>query len=254
MTSAHSAGRSSRASGNKTVKPPATLAIDVRLTDIIRRTHDVMSFRLEADACYTAGQFMAVHAGSKEKPRRWLSISSSPTEKGYLEFTKKMTGSDFCKELGALRTGDMMHVQLPYGAFVLRPQDTKVAFLSGGIGITPVRSICKCIVDSNLGVDATVVFGNRTVRDIAFRDDFESMMKRYPRLRLIHVLSEPCEELACELGVINARIVRSEIPDFAERRFFLCGPPVMVEALKKMLSGDLGIGAERIVTEQFAGY
>jgi ferredoxin-NADP reductase len=236
------------------MKPQATCALDARIVDIIRRTHNVMSFRLEADACYAAGQFMAVHAGPKEKPRRWLSISSSPTEKGYLEFTKKITESDFCRELGALKKGDLMHVQLPYGAFVLSEQDRKVAFLSGGIGITPVRSICKYIVDSNLGIDAAIVFGNRTVRDIAFRDDFESMMKCYSRLRLIHVLSEPCEQLACEIGVINAMLIRSEIPDFAERRFFLCGPPGMVEALKKTLSVELGVEPGRIVTEQFVGY
>ncbi len=52
-----------------------------------------------------------------------------------------MTGSDFCSSLDALKVGASVHVQFPYGAFVLGEQDTKVAFLSGGIGITPVRSI-----------------------------------------------------------------------------------------------------------------
>jgi glycine betaine catabolism B len=226
------------------------------ITEIIQRTYNVKSFRVDAgrDPAYRAGQFMAVYAGSREKPRRWLSLSSSPTEKGYLEFTKKMTGSDFCRELEKLEVGGQVHVQFPYGAFVLREQDTKVAFLSGGIGITPVRSICKYIVDTNLGIDVRVLLGNRSVRDIVFRDDFESMPRCYPRLRVGHVLAEPCEELACELGVIDARIIRREIPDFIERRFFLCGPPGMVEALKKTLTLELGVDASYIVTEQFVGY
>jgi len=234
----------------------ATREAEAVITDIIQRTHNVKSFRVDAgrDLAYRAGQFMAVHAGSREKPKRWLSRSSSPTEKGYLEFTKKMTGSDFCRQLDALKVGDAVHVEFPFGKFVLGEQDAKVAFLSGGIGITPVRSICKYIVDTDLGVDALVLFGNRSVRDIVFRDDLESMVCCYPRLRVSHVLAEPCDELACELGVIDARIIRREIPDFIERKFFLCGPPGMVEALKKILTAELRVDAARVVTEQFVGY
>lgn len=235
--------------------PPAR-ETDGVIVDIIQRTYNVTSFRIDVGegAAYKAGQFMAVHAGAKEKPRRWLSMSSSPTETGYIEFTKKITESDFCTELKKLKVGDIVHVQFPYGSFVLKEQDQKVAFLSGGIGITPVRSMCKYMVDTDSGVDAVVLFSNRTVRDIAFRDDFESMVKCSARLRVRHVLSEPCDEIACEAGRIDSRIIRAEIPDYRERRFFLCGPPAMVEGMKQILIVELGIEASRVVTEQFIGY
>ena len=138
--------------------------------------------------------------------------------------------------------------------FVLDGFSPKIAFLSGGIGITPIRSICKYIVAKNLGTDIVLIYSNRSVRDIVFKDDFEAMQKSYPLLRVAHVLCETEPGFKCTVGLIDKRIIKNVIPDYRERKFYLCGPPQMVEAIRKILSEDLGLGEEKIVRENFQGY
>lgn len=55
-------------------------------------------------------------------------------------------------------------------------------------------------------------------------------------------------------GHINSQIIKEEIPDYIGRRFYICGPPAMVEAMKKILSDELALSRENIATENFVGY
>ena len=230
--------------------------VEARIRAIIQRTYNVKSFRIEAGeaADYKAGQFLSVALKTEPPLKRYLSISSSPTEKGYIEFTKKITESDFSKVLDGLKPDDTVKIQYPFGKFTLGDAKTKIAFLSGGIGITPIRSICKYVVDKRLDVDIVLVYANRTIKDIVFREDFELMQKAYPGLRVSHVLSEPADGFKCCLGRIDRQVIINEIPDYKERNFYLCGPPAMVEAMKKTLSIELGLSENNIITENFQGY
>ena len=230
--------------------------IEARVKEVIQRNYNVKSFRLEIAGWldFKAGQFLIITLQGNLNLKRYLSISSSPTEKCYLEFTKKITQSDFSTALDNLKAGDRVSIQYPLGKFILDESAPKVAFLSGGIGITPIRSICKYVVDKNLGVDIVLVYSNRSVRDIVFKDDFSAMSKSYPLLRVAHVLCEAEQGFKCTVGRIDASIVKNEIPDYLERKFYLCGPPQMVEAMRKILAEELGLNAERIVTENFQGY
>jgi len=230
--------------------------IKVKIKEVIRRNYNVKSFRLEISGVlnFKAGQFLLVKLKDDPPLQKYLSISSSPTEKYYLEFTKKLTESDFSKTLDNLKTGDQVTIQYPFGKFVLDESSPKIAFLSGGIGITPIRSICKYIVDKNLGSDIVLVYANRSVRDVIFKDDFDAMMKSYPALRVAHVLCETESGFKCSVGRINAGVIKNEIPDYQERKFYLCGPPQMVEAMHKLLTEELGVSLKMIVTENFQGY
>ncbi|MDD5680627.1 MAG: FAD-dependent oxidoreductase [Candidatus Omnitrophica bacterium] len=229
--------------------------IETRVKEIITRTHNVKSVRLEAkEINFKAGQFMLVILRGNSRLKRYLSISNSPTEKGYIEFTKKLTESDFSEELNTLQPGDAVKIQYPFGSFTLSDPDDKIAFLSGGIGVTPVRSMCKYAVDAKLGTDIVLLYGNQSVRDIVFREDFEQMQRKYPKLKVIHILCESSPGFDCKIGLINKDIIRQEIPDYKERKFYISGPPVMVGAMKKILSEELLVPNERIVTENFQGY
>ena len=166
--------------------------IKVKIKEVIRRNYNVKSFRLEIPGVFDfkAGQFLLVKLQDDPQLKKYLSISSSPTEKCYLEFTKKLTESDFSRRLSNLKAGDEVIIQYPFGKFVLNKVFSKIAFLSGGIGITPIRSICKYVVDKNLGSDIVLIYANRSVRDVVFKDDFDAMIKSYPALRVAHVLCE----------------------------------------------------------------
>ena len=230
--------------------------IKVKIKEVIRRNYNVKSFRLEIPGIldFKAGQFLLVKLQDDLQLKKYLSISSSPTEKCYLEFTKKLTESDFSKTLDILKTGDQLAIQYPFGKFVLDESSPKIAFLSGGIGITPIRSICKYVVDKNLGQDIVLVYANRSVKDVVFKDDFDAMVKSYSRLRVAHVLCETEPGFKCTVGRINAEVIRNEIPDYQERKFYLCGPPQMVEAMCKILTEELRLSSGMIVTENFQGY
>jgi ferredoxin-NADP reductase len=250
MTCRRSAPPSLKNSKDKTVE------IETRVQEVIQRTYNVKSVRLAwgEQPSYKAGQFGCLYLTQEKDNKRFLSLSSSPTEKGYIEFTKKVTQSPFSKALDTLKPGDAFKVQLPFGKFTLEEPRAKIAFLSGGIGITPIRSIAQFTVDENLGTDMVLVYANRTVEDIVFKEDFDEMQKRYSLLRVSHVLCEPAPGFKCTPGLINAQVVKNEIPDFASRKFYVCGPPGMVESMQKMLESQLCVKRENIITENFQGY
>jgi ferredoxin-NADP reductase len=232
--------------------------IEARVIETIQRTNNVKSVRLEVKEWidFKAGQFGCVYIGSEFQCHRYLSISSSPTEKGYIEFTKKLRGSDFATGYVNLKPEDTVMLDYPKGKFTLEDNGMpkKVAFLSGGIGITPIRSMAKFVVDKNLGIDMVLIYANQSVKDIVFHDELEKMQEAYPKFKLAHVLCEPDPDFKCTVGMINATVIRNETPDYKERKFFLCGPPPMVEAMRKILADELLLPKEQIVTENFQGY
>ncbi len=230
--------------------------LETKIKEIIPRTYNVKSFRFDVkdNIDYQAGQFLCVSLKTEKECKRYLSISSSPTETGYIEFTKKITQSDFSKALNNFKPGDSIIVQYPFGNFTLQDEHAKIAFLSGGIGITPIRSIVKFVVDKKLDTDMALVYANRSIQDIVFREDFDIMQKQYPKLKVAHVLCEPTPGFKCVVGLINSQIIKNEIPDYPQRKFYICGPPAMVEAMQKILTEELLLAKENIITERFQGY
>jgi len=231
---------------------------ELKVQNIIQRSYSVKSVRINKpteNLSYKAGQFLSVALNNVNCPKRYLSISSSPTELGHIEFTKKITGSDFSCTLDKLKEGDILKIQYPFGKFTLEDNPAeKIAFLSGGIGITPIRSIIKYAVDKKLVLDLVLIYANRSVRDILFKEDFDAMQKDYPKLKVAHVLCEPAPDFKCVSGLINAQVIKNETPDYLERKFFLCGPPPMVEAMKQILIEELHCPQANIVFENFTGY
>ena len=230
--------------------------LEAKINEIIPRAYNVKSFRLEVgqNIDYKAGQFLCVSLKTEKECKRYLSISSSPTEKGYIEFTKKITQSEFSRVLNTLNVGSSLIIQYPFGKFTLDDPHAKIAFLSGGIGITPIRSIAKFVVDEKLDTDMVLVYANRSIKDIIFKEDFDMMQKQHPKLRVAHVLCESAPGFKCVVGLINAQVIKNEIPDYPQRKFYICGPPAMVEAMEKILTDELTLPEGNIITENFVGY
>ncbi|MFH0826709.1 MAG: FAD-binding oxidoreductase [Candidatus Omnitrophota bacterium] len=229
---------------------------ELKVKEIIQRTYNVKSVRLalEGEPQYQAGQFGCFALKAEKECKRYLSLSSSPTERGYIEFTKKLTESGFSRLLNGLKPGDSLKAAYPQGKFTLEASGNKIAFLSGGIGITPIRSMCKFSVDKNLGKDIVLLYANRSINDIVFKEDFDQMQKQVSGLRVSHVLCEPAPGFQCTAGTINAQVIKNEIQDYLQRKFYLCGPPGMVEVMKKILESELKVPQENIITENFQGY
>ena len=230
---------------------------ETELVDVIQRTHNVKSFRYKThgDVDFQAGQFfmITIKIGSMIRTKHF-SFSNSPTEKGYIEFTKKITTSDFSQALDRFKVGEWAKLRLPFGSFVLKEEYEKIAFLCGGIGITPVRSITKYVIDSGLKTDMVLLYGNRSSRDIAFREDFQAMQKESPKFKVVNILSEPESTWRGRTGHINARTIKEEIPDYDQRKFFICGPPSMVQTMVRLILQELRLPFDNISTENFNGY
>ena len=236
------------------------IKFETEVLELIQRTHNVKSFRFKTkkDVNFKAGQYFSVtiKIGGKEQTKHF-SFSNSPTEKGFIEFTKKITDSDFSKALDKLQAGDWAHLNLPAGNFTFEGEYEKIAFLSGGIGITPIRSMCKFATDKKLSTDIILLYGNNTEKDIVFRDDFDQMHKNNHNLRVIHTLTSPNIDKNSwqgRIGLIDVAMIKKEISDFAERTFFVCGPPKMVKSLSSILTEELSLAKDKVKTENFPGY
>ncbi len=233
------------------------VVFETEVLEVVRRTRNVKSFRFKkkGEADFKAGQFffVTIKIDGKERTKHF-SFSNSPTETDYIEFTKKLTESDYSKTLDKMKPGDWAKLKMPLGSFTFEGEYKKIAFLAGGIGITPIRSICKYAVDKKLDADIKVLYGNRTAEGIIFKEDFDDMQKAYPGLKVCHILSEPDPGFTSRTGLINAAVIREEIPDYSERKFYICGPPAMVESMQKILSDELKPACGSIIVEKFTGY
>lgn len=231
------------------------MEIETTVTDIIERTPAVKSFRflLPASFTYKAGQFIFITIKSEKKElRKHFTISSSPTE-DFIEFTKKLTESEFSQALNRLKVGDWTKIEGPHGRFTFEGEFEKIGMLSGGIGITPLRSICKYCTDRQLDTEITLLYACRNEGDLVFRKDFKKMQKRNEHLKIIYTVDEATKGWKSYTGRIDADMIKKEIPDYAERVFYTCGPPAMVKAMDGLLK-DLGVSHDRIKKENFYGY
>ena len=203
---------------------------------------------------YKPGQFMFIAVKlNGEKARKHFTISSSPTEKEFIEFTKKLTGHRFSNALDSLKVGDHVVIDAPYGRFTFEGEFKKIGMLSGGIGITPLRSICRYCTDKQLDTDIILLYGNNTEKDIAFKEDLEQMQKRNRNLKVVFTISEASGGWEGYAGRIDAEMIEQEIPDYQKRVVFMSGPPGMVRAMEEILK-SLDVSSERIKKESFSGY
>ena len=224
--------------------------------EIIPRTHNVTSFRFPRPAAleYKAGQFffITLKADGREL-KKHFSFSSSPTEKAHIEFTKKLSDSDFSTALKALKPGDWARIDAPYGKFTFEGEHEKIGLLAGGIGITPFKSICQYCTDMHLDTKVTLLYGNRTENDIAFRKELETLQQQNRNLKVVLILNEADSNWKGATGLITADMIKKEIPDYKETTFYTCGPPKMVEIMKKLVT-QMGLPEVQLKREYFTGY
>jgi len=225
-----------------------------RLTMILKEkkqlTKDVIAFKFEPSRNFQfkPGQFLEWTL-SHPKPdnrgvRRFFTISSSPTE-NFVMLTSKFyeKPSTFKQALQKLEPGQEIVISGLGGDFTM-PDDTskKLVFIAGGIGVTPFRSMIKFMVDKKEKRDIIMLYSNKTAGDIVFKDLFDKANDF--GLGTVYVNTDVN-------GYIDAAVIRKQVPDFAERIFYVSGPEPMVEAFVNMLKG---MGVAGIKRDYFPGY
>ncbi len=218
----------------------------------IPRTTTANSYRFARPEglTFTAGQYMLVDLGGELVHP--LSLSDCPEESGFIEFTKRMTGSLYCRRLEALALGESISVKGPDGIFTLGAAGGNLIMIAGGIGITPIRSILKSHArQAGTHCRVTLIYGNNDKDDIAFRKELEDL--QLPDYKLVHVLANATGMEGADHGFITAEIIARESFGRENATYMISGPPGMVAAIKGALA-TINIPEKHIRTDVFQGY
>jgi ferredoxin-NADP reductase len=219
-------------------------------------TYDFI-FRPSRKPAFQAGQYLEWTLGV-ERPdnrgnRRYFTVASAPSEDSVRLGVKFYPGSSaFKRMLGAMAPGDTIYAAQLAGSFTL-PADPKkkLAFLAGGIGITPFRSMLQHLLDRREARPIVVLYGNETQDDIAYRPVLDAA-DRELGIRTVYAVARGAARHQYP-GFIDANLVRRAIPDYRDRTFYISGPRAMVKTLRAMLR-SMGVRRSRIKVDFFPGF
>lgn len=238
---------------------PATLKRKLVLTlervhEMARHTYE-FTFLKPIGLRYQAGQYlewMLPHTADNRGERRYFTIASAPSDakvKIAIRFGEKV--SSYKTALRALAPGGKIIASQLAGDFLL-PGDNnkKIAFIAGGIGITPFMSQLGEMHYSGKRYNTVLFYANNTEAEIAYKDQLQALSKTLP-LKVVHVVAK--ERVAgCELGFLTAGVLLKHTPDYKERYWYISGPPGMVNAYKKMLR-EMKVPRKQIICDFFPG-
>jgi ferredoxin-NADP reductase/Na+-translocating ferredoxin:NAD+ oxidoreductase RnfD subunit len=205
-------------------------------------------FHPTADFSYKPGQYMEwtlSHAKADSRgERRYFSLASSPTEPEIHLGVKFYKGSSSYKQaLWRLNDKDVVVAAQLGGDFIMPDDpDRKLAFIAGGIGVTPYRSMLKYLLDRGEKRDIAIIYAASSPSEVVYKDVLEAARDQLGVDIHYHVNRRLTPEL-----------IARQIPDYEERLFYISGPRGMVVATKKALL-ELGISRRHIKTDFFTGY
>lgn len=189
--------------------------------------------------------------------RRYFTIASSPSESDVrLGIKFYPEPSSFKNHLLAMPIGEEVMGAGRSGDFVL-PKESKegLVFIAGGIGVTPFRSMIKYLIDNNEKRNITMLYSNRTIADIAYREIFDEAWNKLG-IKTIYAVTDPKEISADPFiinGFISADLIKKEIPNYQNQVFYISGPHGMVNAFEKTLQ-DMGVKNKNIKIDFFPGF
>ena len=213
----------------------------------------LFSFSRPPGYAHTPGQYLSLTLDTREGTQtKDFSHCDAPTDP-QIQILTRMTGSAFKDALAALVPGQFGKIGGPFGRLVVPDGVDKVAFLVGGVGITPMRSILRDAVQRSTGITALVFDGNLDDTCIPMREEFDAWEAGHPSIRFVHVLERPSPEWAGERGFIGPDTVRRHCDPRDGWHWFVSGPPAMVDAMGGVLDA-LGVDRSHASFESFAGY
>ncbi|UYV36060.1 phenylacetate-CoA oxygenase/reductase subunit PaaK [Rhodobacteraceae bacterium D3-12] len=235
------------------------------VTDIHRTIRDAVVLTLSPDEPeafdFTQGQYLTFRREfDGEELRRSYSICAGKQDGKLQVGIKRVDGgafSTFANE--GLSVGDTLEAMAPMGGF-FTPLDAGHAKqylgFAGGSGITPVLSIIKTTLAAEPQSTFTLVYANRGVATIMFREELEDLKNQYlGRLSVIHILEQDAQEIDLFTGRVSeekcAQLFRTWIDVESVDTAFICGPEPMMLGIAKALR-EHGLDDSQIKFELFA--
>ena len=201
-----------------------------------------------------------------EDVTRAYSMANYPEEKGIIMLNVRVASppprqpdlppGKMSSYIFNLKPGDEVTISGPFGEFFAKETDNEMCFIGGGAGMAPMRSH---IFDQfrRLHTDRKVTFwyGARSLREAFYIEDFDSITKDCPNFEWHMAMSEPQPEDDWQgyTGFIHQVVLDNYLKDHPapeDIEYYLCGPPMMLDACMKMLD-SLGVEPENILFDDF---
>jgi Na+-transporting NADH:ubiquinone oxidoreductase subunit F len=156
------------------------------------------------------------------------------------------------------KPGDKVTISGPFGDFFLKQNDREMVFIGGGAGMAPMRShLMHLFRTEKTRKKVSFWYGARSLREAFYTAEFDAIQAEFPNFEWHLALSDPLDEdqWKGKTGFIHQVLMDSylnehEAPE--ECQYYLCGPPMMNQAVIQMLI-DLGVEPEDVFLDDFGG-
>ncbi|MFW5756011.1 MAG: NADH:ubiquinone reductase (Na(+)-transporting) subunit F [Tangfeifania sp.] len=185
-----------------------------------------------------------------------IRIATPPWDRANNGFKKVNPG--ICSSyIFSRKPGDKVTISGPYGEFFLKENDNEMMFIGGGAGMAPMRShlfhLFHTLKESEKKI--TFWYGARSWKEVFYYDQFKDIEKNFDNFEFHLALSEPLPEDKWEgpTGFIHQVIYDQYLSKHEEPEeidYYLCGPPMMNDAVQKMLY-NLGVPDENVAFDDF---
>jgi Na+-transporting NADH:ubiquinone oxidoreductase subunit F len=155
-----------------------------------------------------------------------------------------------------LKPGDKITVSGPYGDFHIKDTEREMVYIGGGAGMAPLRShIFHLLKTENTKRKVSFWYGARSVKEMFYDEEFKDLEKQFSNFKYQVALSDPLPNDNWEgpIGFIHQvalDLYLKNHEDPTECEYYLCGPPMMISAVQKML-WDLGVEEDMIAYDDF---
>ena len=185
---------------------------------------------------------------------RSYSISSSPTQRAYVDLTVKREprGAVSRHIIDLLKVGDQFEASGPVGRFTFNGTEAdSIVLISGGVGITPMMSIARYLTEQLWPHDIYFIYACRAPVDFIFAKELDTLQTINLKLHVTITMERPeGTDWRGQSGRLTKDLLVQTVPDLVSRRIHLCGPPAMMSAVKAILT-ELMVPGEQVKTEDF---
>ncbi|MDP6852335.1 MAG: NADH:ubiquinone reductase (Na(+)-transporting) subunit F [Candidatus Marinimicrobia bacterium] len=155
-----------------------------------------------------------------------------------------------------LKPGDKVTISGPYGEFFIKDTEREMVYIGGGAGMAPMRShLFHLFHTLNTKRKVSFWYGARSMREMFYDEDFRQIREKFPNFSYNVALSDPLPEDNWEghTGFIHQILYDNYLEnhdDPTEIEYYMCGPPMMIEAAENMLY-NLGVEPEMVAFDKF---
>ncbi len=232
-------------------KPDSLIPLIGVITDIRTETPDVKTFRVVSREGKKLFEHLPGQCAMVSVPgvgEAMFSITSSPTNKEFQEFSVKRCGS-LTDHLHSMEVGEEVTVRGPYGnSFPVETalKGENLLFVAGGIGLAPLRSVINYVLDNreNYG-SVDILYGSRSADDLVQLKEIQEVWCRTEGVNVHLTIDREQEGWNGHVGFVPSYLKELELA--TDKTVLVCGPPIMIKFVLAALE-EMGFNKTQVYT------